>query len=169
MDYLNKWSSHSIKLPNRAKSWPLESLYAFADSSQYYVGLWIVTQSSYPFGEAIRPYSWRPTFPSGSCLSRRGLFLISDRFQNCYSFSVRTDCGFSDCFVGVSCDMWDYLVVFCCDMCDCWTSVSWDVCMAVCLVCVVTCDCLVGVCCDMCEFWLSICGVLLRASFLKFQ
>ena len=41
--------------------------------------------------------------------------------------------------------------------------------MAVCLVCVVTCDCLVGVCCDMCEFWLSICGVLLRASFLKFQ
>ena len=40
--------------------------------------------------------------------------------------SVRTHWGFSGCFVGVSCDTCDYLVVSCCDMCVCWT-VGWDV------------------------------------------
>ena len=105
VDYLNKWSSHSIKLPNWAKSWPLKSLYAFTDSSRYYVGL----LNNYPVQLSIWGIHDVPL-----------LFLISDSFQNW--MSVRTHWGFSDCFVGVSCD---YLVVSCCDMCDCWT-VGWD-------------------------------------------
>ena len=35
----------------------------------------MITQSSHPFGEAIRPYSYWPSFPSGSYLSRGGLSL----------------------------------------------------------------------------------------------
>ena len=38
--------------------------------------------------------------------------------------SVSELTGFSDCFVGVCCDMCDCLVVFCCNMCDCWPGVG---------------------------------------------
>ena len=116
----------------------------------------IITQSSHPFGEAIRPYSWCPSFPSSSCLSQGGLYIMTV-FRVVTSW-VPELTGFSDCFVGVCCDMCDCLVVFCCNMCDCWPGVGWDVCGCLLGVYCVMCDCLLRVWCDMCDCLIGVCG-----------
>ena len=44
----------------------------------FFSSMWascIMTQSSHPFGEEIKSYSYLPSFPSGPYLSRGGLFL----------------------------------------------------------------------------------------------
>ena len=136
VNYLNKWSCHYVKLPDRAKSGPLKSLYVVTDSLQYNVGLmynYTVQPSIWGINEVIFILIQFSLW----CILVSGGSLSIDSFHHCYPISVRTDCGFSAC-----CDLCDCWPGVCCDLCDCWPGVCCDLC-----------DCWPGVCCDMCDCW----------------
>ena len=125
----------------------------------------MITQSSHPFGEAIRPCSWCPSLPSGSCLSRGGLFVITV-FRIVTSVPelavglVTVLLVFVVTCVTVGLVLVEMCVVVCfvCVVLFVTVCLECDVtCVTVWLVFVVTCEVWPGVCWGLCDCLLGVC------------
>ena len=86
----------------------------------------MITQSSHPFGEAIRPYSWCPSLPSSSCLSQGHVFVMT-------VFRIITS-SVSELTVGLVTVLLVFVVT-----CVTVGLVLVEMCVVFCLVCIVLC------------------------------